>query len=284
MSQYHDQLSPKIQKLLDVAPELTALLAEEDIIFAVADTEKFLYCSPGKTLDAGVKYGDPFHEHDSLGTAKSTGKRYSMISPPEYGPPFRSVASPIFENNELVGVLAVGISLQKEFEMLNVVGMLEKISGNIQERSHSLSAQTEELSASIEEITTNSNVVNSNSKEIDHVISFIAEIAQQTNLLGLNAAIEAARAGENGRTFSVVAQEIRKLANNSKDATTQVSDSLNKIGNGIDGITQRLNEISAAVQGQAHEAEGLSALIEELDSLTSRLSGYVAVLTNSESK
>jgi methyl-accepting chemotaxis protein len=84
----------------------------------------------------------------------------------------------------------------------------------------------------------NANVVNSNSKEIDNVIGFISDIAQQSNLLGLNAAIEAARAGENGRTFSVVAQEIRKLANNSKDATSQVSDSLNKIGNGIDGISQ----------------------------------------------
>jgi hypothetical protein len=282
MSQHHNQLSPKLQKLLDVAPELTALLAEEDIIFAVADTEKFLYCSAGKTLDAGVKYGDPFHEHDSLGNARRTKKRYSMVSPPEYGPPFRSIATPVFENNELVGILAVGVSLAKEFDMLNVVGMLEKISGNIQERSHSLSAQTEELSASIEDITINSNVVNNNSKEIDSIISFIADIAQQSNLLGLNAAIEAARAGEHGRTFSVVAQEIRKLANNSRDATTQVSDSLLKIGSGIDGISQRLNEISKAVQEQAQEAEGFSSLIEDLNSLTSRLSSYVAILTNSE--
>ncbi|MBP1155471.1 MULTISPECIES: methyl-accepting chemotaxis protein [unclassified Paenibacillus] len=276
--------SQKLKNLLDVAPFITALLAEEDIIVAVADTEKFLYCTPGTTLDAGVKIGDPFYEHDSLGTARKTKKRFSMVSPPEYGPPFRSIAVPIFEDNEVVGILAMGISLHKEFEMLNVVNMLEKISHNIQASSQSLSAQTEELSATIVEITESSNSVSNNSKEIDGIVDFIAEVAQQSNLLGLNAAIEAARAGEHGRTFSVVAGEIRKLANNSQEATSKIEASLSNISDGINGISQRLNEIAKAVQAQADEAEGFNAMIEELDALTSKLSGFVAELTNTEQK
>jgi hypothetical protein len=276
----HQVLSQTLQKLLDVAPILTQLLAEEDIIVAVADTEKFLYCTPGKSLDAGVKYGDPFHEHDSLGIALRTKKRYSMVSPPEYGPPFRSIAFPVFENREVVGILAMGISMEKEFEMLKVVNLLEKISGNIQQASESLGAQTEELSATIDEIAENSNVVTHNSKEIDTVVGFIAEVANKTNLLGLNAAIEAARAGEYGKTFSVVANEIRKLANNSREATTRAADSLNHIGDGIKGISERLNEVSKAIQAQAQEAEGLTSMLEELNALTSKLSIYVTDLTN----
>ena len=65
-------------------------------------------------------------------------------------------------------------------------------------------------------------ILKSSFKDISNLSESISEIANETNLLALNAAIEAARAGEAGRGFSVVAEEIRKLAEQSKDTVTKI--------------------------------------------------------------
>ena len=99
---------------------------------------------------------------------------------------------------------------------------------------------TAEITSSISEMVNQASEVGSQSEEIKNVITVIGDIADQTNLLALNAAIEAARAGEHGRGFAVVADEVRKLAERTQKSLSEINISVNTLVQSISGIVQDL--------------------------------------------
>lgn len=129
------------------------------------------------------------------------------------------------------------------------------------------------LAASIELASSTINKLGEDTKGVDDIVAVISGIANQTNLLALNAAIEAARAGEQGRGFAVVADEVRSLAANTQKSTEEIRSMLDKLKTGASDAVNAMNEGHAQAQRSVEQANTAG------DSLTA-ITNAVAAINN----
>ncbi|WP_457812785.1 methyl-accepting chemotaxis protein [Lysinibacillus fusiformis] len=165
----------------------------------------------------------------------------------------------------------------KEQDVQETMARMEELSASINEMVvgiNSITVQAQELAHTQEKTTVAANDAKGLADETQVISNFIRAIADQTNLLGLNAAIEAARAGEQGKGFGVVAEEVRKLAVNSAEATGNIESSLMKIKVSIDTIIDYMDKISELAQTQAALTEQLNASADEIGTMSQDLVRY----------
>ncbi len=124
--------------------------------------------------------------------------------------------------------------------------------------------EVDEMSIRIQSLNTDAN-------KISEVLNVIGEISEQTNLLALNAAIEAARAGEQGRGFAVVADEVRALAARTQTSTTEISDMLDQLLEGTNGVVSSMENTKNTCQTTANKSSEVSGSLNSMSEAVSQI-------------
>lgn len=155
---------------------------------------------------------------------------------------------------------------------------LKTVVNTLADNAHQISATMEVLAASASSVSGNQSAlneeiqnVNTVTGKIDEVMEFIKDIADETRLLGLNAAIEAARAGEAGQGFGVVAQEIRNLSADSKQTVGKIKELTGIIKASVDKTVTMGSETTATIQQQGAGIEEVAASVQDITHLIEQL-------------
>ncbi|MBU3071773.1 methyl-accepting chemotaxis protein [Clostridium estertheticum] len=142
--------------------------------------------------------------------------------------------------------------------IVEIMSSIQQVAEDVQQQATASQKQASKLNI----LSENAETIKSKLNNTNKILYFIKEIADQTNLLGLNAAIEAARAGENGRGFTVVANEIRKLSKDSSNSVAQINATLKDFNNYITLITNTIVDVSKNSYSFWQSMEGIAKEME----------------------
>ncbi|GGF18786.1 putative sensory transducer protein YfmS [Halobacillus andaensis] len=266
-----------LDSFIQVLPTIHAMLP--DIAIGLTNREEWMTYLPSRKINLGVKPGTKINPREPLADCIRSNKVIrTEVDTEFFGFPFTGLANPICENGRVVGAIAIQLQEQNEKELLNISDQIVTSLTQANTEVSNVAKSAEDLSETSGILYEQARKAATEVKNTDEVLTFIKRIADQTNLLGLNASIEAARAGDMGRGFGVVADEIRKLSNETVASTEKIRTTLTNIQSSMKEISSSIEQVVAVGKQQASSTEEISSFISEIEKKSKELNKYASEL------
>ncbi|WCN38413.1 methyl-accepting chemotaxis protein [Aneurinibacillus uraniidurans] len=267
------------KKLLEIAGSLSIFqdTYPEDTCLILTDKETIISYIPGKHIDLKLTVGESMTKYKNSVTYQvlQTGQKIrNEVGAEHLGIAYISTAKPIIEQGEMVGVLAAVTSNQQLDVLRKGAHELHAVAQEMISSSEEITKSSDRTAQRLHALSEESEVLNSDIKNVESILNYVKNMASRTQILGLNAAIEAARSGEYGRGFSIVADEIKKMAVSSKEATEEIQTQLNRMQQGIEEITLSIRDITSHTGQHSTSAEEFHLMVEKVAATASLLNEH----------
>lgn len=269
-----------LESLMETLPIFKQLSAKETYI-ALFSREQVLGVWNADSFQVDfVREGEMLTEanpkHELVMSVMNQGVAAEEEEPEEvFGIPTAGKFVPVFEDGQVVGLVASLISRKESVKMESLSESLDnnlvESLGSIEEISQGAGTLSQELKI----IHSTSEMMKEKADKASKLVSAIQGNASRSNILALNASIEAARAGEAGRGFSVVANEMGKLAQVSGSSAKEIDTSLADIFEAVSKVTDEVTKATEVANTQAAETEKIISTFENIVAWASELTEYI---------
>ncbi|MBE4909067.1 methyl-accepting chemotaxis protein [Bacillus luteolus] len=262
-----------LSNIIKTIPIIHSMLP--DIAIGVTNTEEWLVYYPSKKIDIGARPGMKINPEEPLTDCIRFNRKIEVEVPAEFfGISFTGLAAPIVIGRKVIGAVAIQMQKQNERALRNISEQIVDSLSTANNQVHNITQAASDLSLISDGLMEKSIKASKEVENTEEVLSFIKKIADQTNLLGLNASIEAARAGEKGAGFSVVANEIRKLSNETVASTEKIRKTLTNIQQSMNAISIEIEKVVKVGNNQANSTVEISNFIKEIEMMSQKLKQY----------